>query len=104
MIDTVYEAPAFFTFHHGNAYEKDGHLIIDLSHYEDIKVQDLQDYSYIWCNYKQELVLFQIISDLMLDSLTKKEVELAVGIYTRFVLPLNVKVISIDQRLQSSKQ
>jgi len=70
MIDTVYEAPAFFTFHHGNAYEKDGHLIIDLSHYEDIK----------------------IISDLMLDSLTKKEVELAVGIYTRFVLPLNVKV------------
>ena len=38
LIDTDYQAPAFFTFHHGNAYEKDGHLIIDLSHYDDIKV------------------------------------------------------------------
>ena len=30
MIDRIYEAPAFFTFHHGNAYEKDGHIIMDL--------------------------------------------------------------------------
>ena len=39
LINTTYETTAFFTFHHGNAYEKDGHLIIDLAHYNDIKVQ-----------------------------------------------------------------
>ena len=37
-LKTVYEAPPFMTFHHSNAYEKDGHLIVDLCHYKDASV------------------------------------------------------------------
>ena len=38
MVSQIYEAPSLFTFHHGNAYEKDGYLIMDLSYYNDATV------------------------------------------------------------------
>ncbi len=38
IVPQIYEAPPFFTFHHGNAYEKDGYLIMDLSYYSDATV------------------------------------------------------------------
>jgi len=76
LIDTTYEAPPFFTFHHGNAYEKDGHLIVDLSHYNDIK----------------------IISDLLRKNLQKDTPDLATARYTRFVLPLNVQAPDNEKR------
>jgi len=70
LINTTYETTAFFTFHHGNAYEKDGHLIIDLAHYNDIKV----------------------LSDLLLKKLNETDGKFSCAKYTRFVLPLNVLV------------
>lgn len=38
LVPQIYEAPTFFTFHHGNAYEKDGYLVMDLSYYNDATV------------------------------------------------------------------
>ncbi|XP_042877541.1 beta,beta-carotene 15,15'-dioxygenase-like [Penaeus japonicus] len=35
MVKTVYAANAFLTFHHTNAYEKDGQLVIDLASMKD---------------------------------------------------------------------
>lgn len=35
MVKTVYAADAFLTFHHTNAYEKDGQLVIDLASMKD---------------------------------------------------------------------
>ena len=41
MIDRVYETPLFLVFHHGNAYEKDGNIVMDLSAYPNAKVSQL---------------------------------------------------------------
>lgn len=41
LVETSYEAPPFFCFHHGNAYEKDGYLIMDLSICKDLSVSIL---------------------------------------------------------------
>ena len=38
QLKTVYEAQGFFTFHHGNAYERDGHLVVDMATYNNGKV------------------------------------------------------------------
>lgn len=38
VLKTMYETKAFFCFHHGNAYEKDNHVIVDLCYYDDAKV------------------------------------------------------------------
>jgi len=38
VLPQIFEAPSFFVFHHGNAYEKDGNVIMDLSHFNDATV------------------------------------------------------------------
>ena len=71
LIETIYEAPPFFSFHHGNAFEKDGHIIIDLSHYENGK----------------------IMNDLNLKNIKENKGNNIYPFYTRFVIPLHVEVI-----------
>ena len=37
-LPVVYEADPFFTFHHINAFEKDGQTVVDVVAYDDGKV------------------------------------------------------------------
>ncbi|XP_053202686.1 beta,beta-carotene 15,15'-dioxygenase-like [Panonychus citri] len=48
--DFEYETEAFFFFHVMNAYEQDGHAIIDLVAYEDIKVLEKYHLKYLRSN------------------------------------------------------
>jgi len=38
LVPIVYEADAFFTFHHVNTFEQDGHIIFDVCAYENADV------------------------------------------------------------------
>lgn len=38
VLKTVYETKALFCFHHGNAYEEENHVVMDLCSYDDAKV------------------------------------------------------------------
>lgn len=42
MVKTVYAADAFLTFHHTNAYEKDGQLVVDLATMKDGEVSSTE--------------------------------------------------------------
>ena len=37
----VYEADPFFAFHHINAFEEDGQIVVDVVAYDDGKVRDM---------------------------------------------------------------
>ncbi|KAK4028772.1 carotenoid isomerooxygenase-like [Daphnia magna] len=69
LVDTIYEAPPFFCFHHGNCYEKNGYIIMDISHCKDAT----------------------IFAGLSLKSLRENRGDFTNTYYTRFVLPLGVE-------------
>lgn len=47
VVDTIYEAKPFFCYHHANAFEKDGHVVMDLCTYDDPAVS-------IWYQHEME--------------------------------------------------
>ncbi|XP_077984183.1 carotenoid-cleaving dioxygenase, mitochondrial-like isoform X2 [Glandiceps talaboti] len=67
-LDTIFVAEPLFTFHHANAYEKDGHLIVDLYGYHD----------------------HDIIDNMFMKNLQSTK-HLPMSMPWRFVLPLDVK-------------
>lgn len=84
ILDTSYEADAFLTFHHTNAYEKDGQLVVDLA------CMDNGDTVY----------------QLMLKNLENPDFECSHNTMPqnrRFVLPLNVQEAPKDTNLVTLK-
>ncbi|KAK7083821.1 Beta,beta-carotene 9',10'-oxygenase [Halocaridina rubra] len=80
LVNTSYAAKAFLTFHHTNAYEKDGHLIVDL------------------CGIDDGATVYQ----LMLKNFEDPDFETApstMGTHRRFVLPLDVDNAPEDTNL-----
>lgn len=66
---TTYTTDSFVTFHHINAYERDGHVIVDLSTYPNA----------------------DIIDSLMVEALKEQRTSKgSVPQFTRIVLPINV--------------
>ncbi|EFX64845.1 hypothetical protein DAPPUDRAFT_333779 [Daphnia pulex] len=78
LVETVYETPPFFSFHIGNCYEKDGYLVMDLSHCKDDTV----------------------ISGLSVKSLRENKGDFTNTYYTRFVLPLAGIEPPVDKTFQ----
>lgn len=80
VLKTAYTADAFLTFHHTNAYEKDGQLVVDLAAMDD----------------------GQVIHQVMLNNLADPEFEsppATMPTHRRFVLPLNVEDSAVDSNL-----
>ncbi|XP_071531273.1 carotenoid-cleaving dioxygenase, mitochondrial-like [Panulirus ornatus] len=84
LMKTTYVTDAFVTFHHTNAFEKDGQLVVDLAAMDDGKV----------------------INQFMLRNFEKSEHEISakmLSTHRRFVLPLEVDDVSADTNLVTLK-
>ncbi|XP_045113690.1 beta,beta-carotene 15,15'-dioxygenase-like [Portunus trituberculatus] len=84
IITTKYASDAFLTFHHTNAYEEDGHLVVDL------------------CAIKSG----EVISQFLLKNLSKADYTVSpqdLSVHRRYVLPLRTEGARIDTNLVTLK-
>lgn len=83
-VSTRFYSDALVVFHHINAYEDDGHVVLDLISYKDSKLYDM---FYIQ-NIRQET-----------DGFIQSNKNFSQPICQRFVLPLSAHKVQSDRRV-----